>query len=242
MINYNRTQDIWPVFPYQSLVRIPLVDGLKMQEMGESPQQLLDQGVRVDWNKTLDKRVYTGVGNYPGLVNNPGITSTALPATGVGSSTHWSAKTPELIREDFDFMAMQIWNASGNAPEALPNRFLVSPARYEALLQPMVLGGAGGFASVKEYLMKSSMLNSFGVEPEIYPLPVWLETVGTGAVPEIVAYKFDEDCMSIRLAVDIQRFGGPLSVVEGAYEVTYVGNIGIVKINRPQTVQYFYGA
>src|SRR5277367_2592939 len=122
VIEYNVNQDTWPVFPYQVRVRIPIVESLRMAQVGRSPQDLLDKGVRVDYSKTLDKRAYAGFQGLQGLVNNPALTSTQLPQTGTGTSALWSTKNATQILGDFNFMAQTNWTASGSAPGAMPDR------------------------------------------------------------------------------------------------------------------------
>ncbi len=243
VIEYNVNQDTWPVFPYQVRIRIPIVESLRMAQVGRSPQDLLDKGVRVDYSKTLDTRAYAGfAGNY-GLVNNPALTSTALPATGTGSTTTWSTKNAVEILGDFNFMALTNWNQSGNAPGALPDRFLIPPAQYIQITQPMaIVGGPSGYASIQDYVKKNYFGSAFGIEPEIYPLPAWLDSEGPGSTQEIIAYKYDKDCLSLGIPQEITRFGAPPSIVSGCFEFLYLANIGVVKINRPQTVGLYYGA
>jgi hypothetical protein len=242
VIEYNMNQDTWPVFPYQVRIRIPIVESLRMAQVGRSPQDLLDKGVRVDYSKTLDRRAYAGFAGIQGLVNNPSLTSTQLPATGAGSTTTWSTKTATQILGDFNFMAQTNWNASGNAPGAMPDRFLVPPTQYLILTQPMaVVGGPSGYASIQDYIKKNYFGSAFGIEPEIYPLPSWLDGQGAGSTQEIIAYKYDKDCLSLGIPQEITRFGAPPSIVSGCFEFLYLANIGVVKINRPQTVGLYYG-
>jgi hypothetical protein len=242
VIEYNVNQDIWPVFPYQVRVRIPIVESLRMAQVGRSPQDLLDKGVRVDYSKTLDNRAYKGYAGIYGLVNNPALSGTALPATGTGSSVLWANKTAVNILGDFNFMALTIWNASGNAPGAMPDRFLIPPSNYIQLTQPMaIVGGPSGYASIQDYVKKNYLGSAFGIEPEFYPLPVWLDSQGPGPTNEIIAYKYDKDCLSLGIPQELTRFGAPPSIVSGCFEFLYLANIGVVKINRPQTVGLFYG-
>jgi hypothetical protein len=242
VIEYNMNQDVWPVFPYQVRIRIPIVESLRMAQVGRSPQDLLDKGVRVDYSKTLDTRAYAGYAGNQGLVNNPSLTTTSLPATGTGASTLWSTKNATQILGDFNFMAQTIWNASGNAPGAMPDRFLLPTSLYIVITQPMaIVGGPSGYASIQEYVKKNYLGSAFGIEPEIYPLPVWLDTAGPGNTTEIIAYKYDKDCLSLGIPQEITRFGAPPSIVSGCFEFLYLANIGVVKINRPQTIGLFYG-
>jgi hypothetical protein len=213
-----------------------------MAQVGRSPQDLLDKGVRVDYSKTLDRRTYAGLNNIQGLINNPAITETSLPATGTGSSTLWANKTATQILGDFNFMAQTNWLASGSAPGAMPDRFLIPPAAYLLITQPMaVVGGPSGYASIQDYVKKNYLGSAFGIEPEIYPLPEWLEGQGTGDTDVIMAYKYDKDCLSLGIPQEITRFGAPPSIVSGCFEFLYLANIGVVKINRPTTVGQYYG-
>lgn len=242
VIEYNVNQDTWPVFPYQVRVRIPIVESLRMAQVGRSPQDLLDKGVRVDYSKTLDKRTYQGFAGIMGMVNNPSVTVTPLPATGTGSTMTWSTKTADNILADFNFMAITNWNASGNAPGAMPDRFLIPPQQYQILTQPMsVVGGPSGYASIQDYIKKNYFGSAFGIEPELYPLPAWLEEEGPDSSQIILSYKYDKDCFSLGLPQEITRFGSPPSIVSGCFEFLYLANIGVVKINRPQTFQQYYG-
>jgi hypothetical protein len=214
-----------------------------MAQVGRSPQDLLDKGVRVDYSKTLDTRAYAGYAGQQGLINNPAVTSTALPATGTGNTTTWSTKTATQILADFNFMANQNWQNSGSAPGAMPDRFLIPPAQYLYITQPMaVVGGPSGYASIQDYVKKNYFGSAFGIEPEIYPLPTWLDGQGPGTTQVIIAYKYDKDCLSLGIPQEITRFGAPPSIVSGAFEFLYLGNIGVVKINRPTTVGQYYGA
>jgi hypothetical protein len=242
VIEYNVNQDTWPVFPYQVRVRVPIVESLRMAQVGRSPQDLLDKGVRVDYSKTLDNRTYAGFAGQQGLINNPAVTQTQLPTTGTGSSSTWATKTATQILADMNFMAQTNWAASGYAPGAMPDRFLIPPAQYILITQPMaVVGGPSGYASIQDYVKKNYLGSAFGIEPEFYPLPVWLDGAGPGATQVIMAYKYDKDCLSLGIPQEITRFGSPPSIVSGCFEFLYLANVGVVKINRPQTVGEFYG-
>ena len=77
-----------------------------MAQVGRSPQDLLDKGVRVDYSKTLDQRAYAGFAGMQGLVNNGSVTATALPATGTGTTLRLGAPTTAVaILGDFNFIA-----------------------------------------------------------------------------------------------------------------------------------------
>lgn len=261
-VTYNFNQDVWPVYPWSMRLRIPVIEAMRMAQVNESPQKLLDDGIRIHYSKTLDIRTYNGQYGAYGLVNQPQtlggqpfVSQQMLPATGTSGGTTFASKAsnPTLILQDFNFMANTIWLASGGAPGAMPNRFLVPSAVWDVLTNPMTIGTqssgvAGGFNSILDYVKAKYKGSAFGVVPEIYPLPTWLDTAGKNSsgvanqTGRIVAYKFDEDCLSLSIPKELQRFDAPLSINSGAFEALYVANIGVVKVNRPTTIAYFDGA
>jgi hypothetical protein len=245
VLEYNTDQDVWPTLPYQVNVRIPLIESLKMAATNRSPQDLLDKAVRVDFQKSLDIRVYRGILGNAGLINNPVVTAQSAPATGASSGTTWASKTPQNIFDDFNTFAYTAWTAGGGSPLAIPNRYLVPGSQWSKLTQPMVVSTGGsntGVAmSVAEYIKANGFAKTFGIDIDIFPLPVWLETAGASNTKRLVAYRFDEDCLSFTILQNIQRQGGPLSVQAGAFLITYVANTGVVKVNRPQTINYWDG-
>lgn len=244
VLEYNTNQDVWTTLPYQVNVRIPLIESLKMAATNRSPQDLLDKAVRVDFQKSLDIRVYKGILGNQGLINNSAVTAQSAPNTGSGSGAAqilWANKTPQNIYDDFNTFAYTAWTNGGGSPLAIPDRYLVPGSLWSKLSQPMVVGSTPLALSVAQYIKMNGFAATFGITPEIYPLPVWLETAGAGNTKRLIAYRFDQDCLSFTLLQNLQRQGGPLSVQAGAFLITYIANTGVVKINRPQTINYWDG-
>ena len=256
-LNFNRSQDVYPTFPYQVNIRIPLIESLKLAQANKSPNDILDKGVRTDWNKTLDMRVYFGEQSNQGLLNQnlTGVINQRVQVSATGGNYLWSAKTPLDIFNDFQYAAETTWANSGYALDSVPDRFLVPASRWMYLLQPMTLpttGVSGGasttipaFANILEYIKKNYWgISINGKEPEIVPLPYWAENIGgsahTGSA-QLTSYKFDDDFVNFGILQDIQRMGGPLSLQDGAFVATYIANTGIVKLYRPTTIMYQYG-
>jgi hypothetical protein len=253
-LNYNRTQDVYPTYAYQVNIRIPLIESLKLAQANKSPNDILDKGVRTDWNKTLDMRVYLGEQANQGLLNQnlTGVVNQQIQAGAAGGNYLWSAKTPLDIFNDFQYAAKTTWANSGYALDSVPDRFLVPATRWQYLLQPMTLpttGSSGGpattipaFANVLEYIKANYWgLAINGKTPEIVPIPYWAETIGTGSTAQLTSYTFNDDFLNFGILQDIQRMGGPLSLQDGAFVATYIANTGIVKLYRPTTILYQYG-
>jgi hypothetical protein len=253
-LNFNRSQDVYPTNAYQVNIRIPLIESLKLAQANKSPNDILDKGVRTDWNKTLDNRVYLGEQANQGLLNSnlSGVVNQRVQVSANGGNYLWSAKTPLDIFNDFQYAASTTWANSGYALDSVPDRFLVPASRWQYLLQPMTLpttGTAGGaattipaFANVLEYIKANYWgISINGKTPEIIPLPYWAETVGTGGTAQLTSYVFNDDFLNFGILQDIQRMGGPLSLQDGAFVATYIANTGIVKVYRPTTIMYQWG-
>lgn len=244
VVNFNRSQDVYATFAWQRSIRIPLIESLKLAQANKSPNDILDKAVRVDWNKTLDRRVYQGFAGKPGLVNQTIVPAVSAPNGATSGTPAWATKTGVDIVNDFQFAATTNWNNSGNSLDSIPDRFLVPASRYPYLLQPMVLNSsAGGTTQLAMNVLQYIKENYFGltlngVTPEIIPLPVWAETAGAGSSARMTCYKFNDDFLNFGILQDIQRMGGPLSLQDGAFVATYIANTGQVKILRPTTVLY----
>ena len=249
VLNFNRSQDVYPTYAYQINIRIPLIESLKLAQANKSPNDILDKGVRTDWNKTLDNRVYLGEQANQGLLNSviSGVVN-QVAANGVTSgSPLWSTKTPVDIFQDFQNAAKLTWQNSGYSPDAVPDRFLVPASRWQYLLNPMYLNVAGTpQVSVYENILAYIKANYWGLSingktPEIVPIPYWAETIGNGGTAQLTSYVFNDDFLNFGILQDIQRMGGPLSLQAGAFVATYIANTGIVKVLRPTTLFYQYG-
>lgn len=249
VVNYTRSQDVYPAFPWQRSIRIPLIESLMLAQANKSPNDILNDSVRVVWNKTLDQRVYQGKFGKPGLVNQTVVTAQAAANGATSGTPQWPSaggtKTPLDIFNDFQNAAKLTWAAVGYALDAVPDRFLVPGTAYPDLLVPMTLGGTSSasalpiFKNVLEYIKANYFgLAINGKTPEIVPVPNWLETVGVSSSRRLVSYNFNKNFIEFGILQDIQRMGGPLSLQDGAFVATYIGNTGIVKAKAPQTLLY----
>jgi hypothetical protein len=103
-----------------------------------SLQKLIDTGVRLVWNKALDKVTYTGWLGLPGLLNNPDVVATLAPATGAGGLRTWASKTPQQIQTDINFGLLAGVKASGYSLEGLPDRSLCPRRHRRRSIHPRV--------------------------------------------------------------------------------------------------------
>ena len=69
--------------------------------IGRSLDNLLQDGVRMAYDKHMDANVYVGLTDYgtTGLVNNPDAVETTA-ANGAAGTATWATKTPDEILKD----------------------------------------------------------------------------------------------------------------------------------------------
>lgn len=240
---------LWPAFIWAQSMRISYVDLQKLIDSKKfgmpapySLQSLLDNGLRLIWNKALDYITYFGLGNQPGLMNNTTVTSVQAPLTGSGSGAAqalWANKTTAEILADINYGILTCQENSGYDTAGIPNKLLVDFEHWSILNQPMT---TGGFNSVLEYALMNNVARRQGVDFEIMPLPdPWISTQGTGGTNVGLFYRQDEESLYLKIPQPIQKVFTVPSVQGAAYETLFMGCIGCVQWLRPTTALYLYG-
>ena len=103
LVQANVNKDIYKVFTWAQGMKVPFVDSQKMQSIGRSIDAILDRGIRLNYNKTLDQLVYGGFSSVgiSGLVNNSDIVAAMAPV-GAAGATEWEKKTVDEILWDIN--------------------------------------------------------------------------------------------------------------------------------------------
>jgi hypothetical protein len=232
----DMTKDVYPVFNWGNVMKVPYIDSQKMQTIGRSLDDLLDKGIRLNWNKTLDSFVYIGFGGNPGLMNSAAITA-VLAAIGAGGLRTWASKTPNEILADINTIINDCWARSQFDPSGIPNHILVPPAQYGMLTEPMTIAGC---ASILEYVLKNNVAKQQGVDIQILPSR-WCINAGVGPSDRMLAYVNDEDKVYIDIPVPVNRAMTMPSVLDVGYLTLYLGQIGVVKFLYLQPAEYMDG-
>jgi hypothetical protein len=246
VVQANITKDVFPVFTFANIVKVPFLDQQKMQQIGRSLDQIFDNGLRMNWNKMLDQNVYFGFtdfGQY-GLVNHPDVVSSLAPATGNNSSRKWADKTPQAVMNDINSLLVATWAASEYDLEGMANQILVPPAVFSDLNNRIV--SDAGSISLLEYLKRYNLATSQGRPLEILParqcIGQGLPSVSGGDdTDRVVAYVNNKDKVSFDITVPLTRAMTQPSVQDIAYLTAFVGLVGVVKIKYFQTIRYMDG-
>ncbi|QDX92062.1 DUF2184 domain-containing protein [Brevibacillus laterosporus] len=232
----NTTKDVYKVFNFANILKVPFVDQQKLQNIGRSLDDILDKGIRLNYNKSIDNIVYTGfprAGVY-GLINSPDITASAV-AAGVSGQTKWNKKTPDEILADINAIITDTWAASEYDLTGMANHILIPPQQYAYLVGTKV--SEAGNISILQFLLDNNIGKNQGIDLTIAPSR-WCSGAGTGGTDRMVAYVNDEDRVNFDLTVPLSRVMTQSQVTEMAYLTAYAAQIGQVKFLYTQCARY----
>ena len=236
----NITKDVFKVFTFSEILRAPLFDDLKLQQIGKSLSQILDQGLRLNHSKIMDRNVYVGIsktGTY-GLVNNPAVTAASAALNAAGTSRLWADKTPQEIMTDINNLVTATWAASEYDLTGMANHILVDPTNFAYLSNtPVTIAGC---SSLLEYLPKNNIAVSQGQSFGIFPCR-WCIGAGVGPTQRVVAYVKAENRVNMDMTVPLSRVMTAPVVQSASYETLFAAQFSQVKFLYLQTIQYCDG-
>lgn len=125
---------------FATALRVMFQDMQRANVIGRSLDQLLQEGIRLTYDKHMDANVYVGFEQYgtTGLVNNADVVETAAVASGTGGSTKWADKTQQQILEDVNNAITAVWAASEYDEDAIPNHILIPYEQYSYITTKML--------------------------------------------------------------------------------------------------------
>jgi len=211
---------------------------VKFQQMGRSLSQLLDEGLRLNYNKLLDRNVYVGInktGTY-GIVNNPNVAASSV-ALGASNLTTWVSKTPIEILRDINTIIQETWAASEYDLSGMANHILIPPTSYEYLQTPVTLAGA---SSILEYVLKNNIGKNQGVDVKIYPRR-WCINAGVGNTNRMIAYANTENRINLDNTFPLSRMLTASNVLNMSIDTAYIAQFSQVKFLFYQCVKYADG-
>jgi hypothetical protein len=241
----NIRKEEYLLFNWFNQMRITFVDMQKTQQIGRTLDQLYENSIKLNWNKSLDQQVYIGpispagsTPSYPGLINNPNITA-ALVATGASGQTAWSTKTPTEIMQDMTTLIVATWAASNYDVTGMACNLLIPPSDFALISQTPVT--TAGSVSILTYYLANNIARTQGIDLKIFPLR-WCIGAGQSSTARMVGYVAKKNKIYMDITVPIQRvMTVPTVSGGGAYETLFGGQIGLVKPLYYYCVQYADG-
>ena len=159
IVQANVEKGVYKAHTVAMALRVMFQDMQRANFIGRSIDQLLQDGIRLTYDKHMDQNVYVGFTEYntTGLVNNPDATASTV-ADGASGNGNWATKTPNEILNDVNTALTETWAQAGYDLDAIPNHILIPYEEYTYIMNtPFTLVAEGAqvaFSSIYEYIKK----------------------------------------------------------------------------------------
>lgn len=232
-------KDLYKVFTWAHTLRVPYVNQQKLQQIGRNLEEMLNTGLKLEHDKTLDINVYEGFPDYGtyGLINHPSI-QTVMASENVGSKTEWKYKAPDELLADVNKIMIDTWEASGYDLSGMANHILIPPEQYAHIVRQKVSEAAD--KSVLKFLLENNIGKEQGRDLFIGPLPM-LKGAGTGGSDRMIGYANDEDMVRFSITSPLSRTMVQPSVEQLSYLSAFVAQFGQVEFLYYTPVEYMDG-
>ena len=230
---------VYKAHTFAAALRVMWQDMQRANFIGRSLDNLLQDGVRMAYDKHMDANVYVGITEYgtTGLVNNPDAVETTA-ANGAAGTATWATKTPQEILKDVNDALAAGWGANANDPTAIPNHILIPYEQYLYIMTTMVTDLAT--ETIYDFLMKNNAATKAGGDLFIGPT-VWCKGAGTGSKDRMVVYNNDRRFAKMDELVPLSRIMSAPVVTSVCYDTAYMANISEVQIFYPTSIRYVDG-
>lgn len=239
VMQVNTSKNMFKVSTWMHAMQVPFIDQAKMKQIGRNLEDLLDKGVKLNYNKTLDLNVYNGFkeAGTTGLLNDPNVVTYTV-GVGANGAPEWNTKTADEILHDINNALVDAWAASEYDMKGMPNHILIPPKQYAYITMQKV--SDAGNISIMEYLMQNNIAKEQGGSITIEPCR-WCIKAGTVQKDLMMVYVNDEDMVNFDLTVPITRAYTQPSVERAAILTLFAAQIGQVKFMYYQPVAYHIG-
>lgn len=241
IVQANLEKGLYKAHTFAAALRVMWVDMQKANYVGRSLDQLLQDGMRMAYDKHMDQNVYVGVTQYgsTGLLNNPDVTETTVAGNGATTpSTKWAAKTPDQILSDINSAITQVWAAAEYDEDAMPNHILLPYEQYTYILNTKVTELAT--ETIMDYVLKNNVAAKNGRSLYIGATR-WCKGAGTGGTDRMAVYVNHERFLQVEELVPLARVMTQPNATEFCYDSAYAANLSEVELFYPQTMMYFDG-
>ena len=240
VVQANVDKGVFKAHVFAVALRVMFQDMQRANYIGRSLDNLLNDGVRLSYDKHMDQNTYTGITEYgtTGLVNNPDATETTAAATGTSSGTAWSTKTPDQILQDVNDALLTVWAANGYDLSAIPNHILLPYEQYNYIMTTMVTDLAT--ETIYDFLMKNNVAAKNGGDLFIGATQ-WCKGAGADSSDRMVVYVNHERFVKEDELVPLNRIMSQPNVANVCYDTAYMANISEVQIFYPTSITYWDG-
>jgi hypothetical protein len=240
-IQGNFGKDIYGTHVFIQPLIINEVDMLRQNVTGRSLDTLLADGVRLNYEKHMDKNVFMGLQRYgtTGLLNNASVTSSLVAqGSASGSPRDWAHKTADEILADVNSAIITVWAAAGNDMAAIPNHILLPFEQFNLLISKKV--SDIGQVSIMEFLKANNIVKNYGRELK-FGVSLWGKGAGAGSTNRMAVYVHDDKYLAVEELVPLTRMRTMYTPGTVSYDTNYMANISQVEFFYTATIGYFDG-
>ena len=239
IMQVNTNKNLFKVSTFMHAMHVPFIDQAKLKQIGRNLEDLLDKGIKLNYNKTLDLNAYMGFAEAgtTGLLNDPQV-AVYSAAEGAAGATQWDKKTPDEILHDINNALNDAWAASEYDMCGMPNHILIPPKQYAYIVAQKV--SEAGNVSILKYLLENNIAVEQGGDVVVAPCR-WCIGAGSGKKDRMMVYVNDEEKVNFDLTVPLTRAFTQPSAERAAYITLFAAQIGQVKFNYYQPVAYHDG-
>lgn len=242
VVQANVDKGVYKAHVFAAALRVMFVDMQKANFIGRSLDQLLQDGVRLTYDKHMDENIYVGIESYgsTGLINNPDAVETTVAGNGAstGASTKWADKTPDQILDDINTAITATWAAAEYDESAMPNHILIPYEQYTYILTTKVTDLAT--ETIMDYVLRNNVAAKNGGSLFIGATK-WCKGAGTSDADRMVVYVNHERFVNVDELVPMSRIMSAPNVTNVCYDTAYMANVSEVQVLYPQTITYWDG-
>lgn len=238
VIQADLSKQIARTFSFAEYMVFNRTEREKMLSVGRDPETFLDKGIKLHFEKVLDRNVYVGFSKVSssGLCNNASIIRSSAAMNASNTSTQWKDKTADEILMDINAAISAVWEENDCSSDALPNHILIPTEQYGQLVTRKVSDDSE--RSILTYILENNLTRCQGKELNIYPLK-WCSGVGSGSTDRMVVYINHDSRICFNLTEPLRRFEEEYSDMR--IKIPYYGQFSEVRFLYPTTVRYMDG-
>ena len=234
VIQADLSKQVARTFSFAEYLAFNRMEKEKMLQVGRDPETFLNKGIRLHFDKVLDRNVYLGFRKVSstGLCNNPAIIR-ASASQGAAGSTRWRDKTADEILNDINAAISAVWTENDCAADALPNHILVPVEQYGMLVTRKVSDDSE--RSILTYVLENNLATRQGRELIIDSCK-WCAGIGSNSTDRMVVYMNQVDRICFNLTQPLRRF--ETEYMDMRVKIPYYGQFSEVRFLYPSTVRY----
>ena len=238
VIQADMSKQIARTFNFSEYMAFTWMEKQKMLQVGRDPETFLNKGIRLHFDKMLDRNVYVGFRKAAstGLCNNPNITRTSAARNAGNTSTRWRDKTADEILMDINSVLSAVWQENDCSSDALPNHILIPVEQFGQLVTRKVSDDSE--RSILTYVLENNLAARQGKQLVISPCK-WCSGIGSDAADRMVVYMNQVDRICFNLTQPLRRV--ETEYVDMRIKIPYYAQFSEVRFLYPTTVRYMDG-